>query len=94
MIERNVAPLDLSVRGQGNSNVPSVSVWLALASIASTSYGCSPEGRDATNSGGTVTLVVVAGTVTWNEADDDLVADDVDRPVGEPGRRASSPGSS
>lgn len=50
----------------GLMKVPSLSVWLPPFSIASTSKGFSPEGRDATNSGDTVTLSVVAGTVTWN----------------------------
>jgi hypothetical protein len=45
---------------------PSVMVWLPPASIASTSNAFGPDGRDATNSGDTVTLSCVAGTVTWN----------------------------
>lgn len=42
----------------------SVMDWLPLFSIANTSNSCSPGGRDATYSGETVTLNVVAGTVT------------------------------
>ena len=48
------------------TNELSVIVWLPPASIAKTSKGFAPEGSDATNSGDTVTLNVVAGTVTWN----------------------------
>src|SRR5262245_12462075 len=43
------------------TNELSVMVWLPLASIASTSKGCSPGLSDATNSGGSVTLVLVPG---------------------------------
>jgi hypothetical protein len=50
----------------GFVNELSVMVWLPPTSIASTSKSCSSEERDATNSGGTVTLSWVAGTVTWN----------------------------
>ena len=39
---------------------PSVIVWLPPASIANTSNRCGPAARDATNSGGTVTLCVEA----------------------------------
>jgi hypothetical protein len=49
----------------GFTKEPSVIVWFALASIASTSKGCGPDASDATNSGGTVTLRAVAGRVAW-----------------------------
>jgi len=46
------------------SKDPSVIVWFPLESIANTSNPCSPVSREATNSGGTVTLVLEAGRVT------------------------------
>lgn len=51
-------------RPHGFTKEPSVIVWFPLASIASTSKSCCPELRDCTNSGETVTCVVVPGTVT------------------------------
>ena len=44
-----------------------MSVWLPLASIASTSNGARPAGREATNPAGPSLQGVVAGTVTWND---------------------------
>jgi hypothetical protein len=45
-----------SVQHYGFMKEPSVIVWLPPASIANTSNSCSPEARDATYSGETVTL--------------------------------------
>ena len=56
-----------NARRHGFAKDPSVIDWFPPASMASTSKALSPGGRDATNSGETVTLSVVAGTVTWNE---------------------------
>ena len=55
--------------GQAHGEIvrePSLSVWFPLSSIASTSHACGPGLKDATNSGETVTDVVVPGTVTSN----------------------------
>ena len=54
----------LAVHDHGIVKKPSVIVWFPPASMANTSNPCSPEPRDATYSGGTVTAVAVPGRVT------------------------------
>ena len=57
-------PTEVGAEHYSFTKEPSVIVWFPPASIASTSNAFTPELRDATNSGGTVTLSVVAGRVT------------------------------
>ena len=64
LFERLVRLRGRSGQRYGFTKYPTVSVWFPLASIASTSNVCGPDGSDATNSGGTVTFVAVPGTVT------------------------------